>query len=85
MAETGGPARTPLLRQLGIVVVSFLVGQLISTRVLPTSLGFAPRLLVFLVVYIAAYVILWRVTEGARGLPVERRRNADAVHENRGL
>jgi hypothetical protein len=29
---------------------------------------------VFLVVYIVAYVVLWRVTEGVRGLPAERRR-----------
>jgi hypothetical protein len=74
MARPARPARTPLLRQLGIVAVSFLVGQLISTRVLPASLGFAPRLVVFLVVYIVAYVVLWRVTEGVRGLPAERRR-----------
>jgi hypothetical protein len=74
MARPARPPRTPLLRQLGIVAFSFLVGQLISTRVLPSSLGFAPRLAVFLVVYIAAYVLLWRLTEGVRGLPVERRR-----------
>ncbi len=77
MARPARPARrarTPLLRQLAIVGISFLVGQLISTRILPASLGFAPRLLVFLVVYIAAYVLLWRVTEGVRGLPAERRR-----------
>lgn len=74
MARPTRPARTPLLRQLGIVAVAFLVGQLISTRLLPASLGFVPRLLVFLVVYILAYVLLWRITEGVRGLPAERRR-----------
>ncbi len=74
MARPARPTRTPLLRQLGIVAVAFLVGQLISTRVLPSSLGFAPRLVAFLVVYVVAYVILWRITEGVRGLPAERRR-----------
>jgi hypothetical protein len=74
MARPARPRRTPLLRQLGIVAVAFVVGQLISTRLLPSSLGFAPRLLVFLVVYVAAYVLLWRITEGVRGLPAESRR-----------
>lgn len=73
-ARPARTARTPLLRQLGIVAVSFLIGQLISTRLLPASLGFVPRLIVFLVVYIAAYVLLWRLTEGVRARPVERRR-----------
>lgn len=66
--------RTPLLRQLGIVAFAFLVGQLISTRLLPSSLGVGLRLLVFLLVYLVAYVTLWRLTEGVRGRPAERRR-----------
>jgi hypothetical protein len=74
MARPARPRRTPLLRQLGIVAFAFLVGQLISTRVLPASLGFAPRLLVFLAVYVLTYVVLWRLTEGVRGRPAERRR-----------
>lgn len=74
MARQARPSRTPLLRQLGIVAVAFLVGQFLSTRVLPASLGFWPRLIVFLVVYLLVYVSLWRVTEGVRGRPVERRR-----------
>jgi hypothetical protein len=74
MARSTRPRRTPLLRQLAIVAFAFLVGQLISTRVLPSSLSVAPRLLVFLVVYVAVYVAVWRLTEGVRGRPVERRR-----------
>ena len=74
MARQARPPRTPLLRQLGIVAFAFLVGQLITTRVLPASLGFAPRLLVFLVIYILTYVVLWRLTEGVREHPAERRR-----------
>ncbi len=66
-------SRTPLLRQLGIVAFAFLVGQVISTRVLPASLGFWPRLLVFLVIYVAAYMLLWRLTEAVRVHPAERR------------
>jgi uncharacterized membrane protein len=74
MAKQARPPRTPLLRQLGIVAFAFLVGQLISTRILPASMGFWLRLLVFLLVYLVAYVALWRLTEGVRGHPVERRR-----------
>lgn len=74
MAQPARRPRTPLLRQLGIVAVAFLLGQFISTHVLPTSLGFLPRLLVFLVIYIGAYVTLWRLTEGARERPAARRR-----------
>jgi hypothetical protein len=74
MASPDRSPRSPLLRQLAIVAFAFLVGQLISTRILPSSLGFAPRLLVFLVVYVAVYVTVWRLTEGVRGHPVERRR-----------
>lgn len=74
MARPARPPRTPLLQQLGIVAFAFLVGQLISTRVLPPSVGFIPRILVFLFVYVAAYVGLWRLTAGVRGRQVGRRR-----------
>ena len=74
LARPTKPPRTPLVRQLAIVAVAFLVGQLISTRVLPASLGFWPRLLVFLALYVAVYVAMWRLIEGGPGRPADRRR-----------
>jgi membrane protein implicated in regulation of membrane protease activity len=58
--------RTSLLRQLGVVAVAFMIGEIVSTRLLPAGTSFTVRLVVFLVLYFAAYIALWRFSEGLR-------------------
>ncbi len=54
-------SRGSLARQLLSVLVAFFVGRLVAYRFLPGSTGFWLHLLVFIVVYLAVYVVLFRL------------------------